>query len=258
MQAVVVMDPDAEDRADRIRVYRPVIKLMMVLVFGIPFTAYGLLQLRDDAMLLLLPVCGSLFLFTLTLLAILVLRSGPEDVKPLDRVFGSVFFVFPMFTGLFALLVFWVWPALDEEYVVSVEIEVLVRMIVPAVLCFVVAVGFRTHFRWVRWLVAMFVLWTCVGTHFWFVAPSQPQSPPAVAQTTAAQKLQIMTDTLRQGSARRVVEVDQVELFHVFSFSSPFWRPELRDFPHFAFCVLTLVYAFFIRRRLLAKAERAG
>lgn len=262
MAVVSMTDLDAEDRADRIRAYRPVIKLITLLAFGIPPVAYLFLQLNDDDLMVLLPVCGPLFMFTLVLLAILTFRVGPENLKALDRLFGFMFFI--LFLHAAVLMPLGHWEILDRDYVGSAHTLALVRMVAPPVLCLMTAIAFWARVRWVRWLVAAFVLWTSVVTHLWVVQPNRPGPPQNTVRTQTPQNPRNMMDKLgradmmNQTADLRFAARERVEIYYLFSFSSPFWRPELRDSPHFVFCVLVVAYTFVIRRRLLVKAERAG
>jgi hypothetical protein len=207
--------------------------------------------------MVLWPVCAPLFLFTLALLAILTFRSGPDNIKALDRLYAFMFFILFMFTAV--LISLWHMALLDQAYIGSARTQALVRVIVPTVLCLVVGLAFAMRLPGLRLLVAVFVLWTCLVTHVWVVAPNRV---PSVSRTSRTRE-KVPLPALVQETAifvrhPRVSAMMEGQPFRMMTYSSPFWRPGPRDFPHFAFCALLAAYTFFIRRRLLAKAERAG
>jgi hypothetical protein len=264
MKAVAATNPRADERADRIRVYRPVIKFLTLLAFGIPPVAYFLLQFgNDDDLMVLVPVCAPLFLFTLALLAILTFRSGPDNVKALDRLYAFMFFMLFMFTTV--LISLWYVALLDWSYVGSAYAQAHVRVIVPTVLCLLVGLAFAMRLPGLRLVVAAFILWTCLVTHVWVMAPHRmlPLSRTSRARENLAPTLFFQeTEFIMRGVTRRasprISAMMESQPFRMMTYSSPFWRPGTRDLPHFAFCALLAAYTFFIRRRLLAKTERAG
>jgi len=256
MEAVAATDPRADERADRIRVYRPVIKFLTILAFGIPPVAYFFLQFgNDDDLMVLVPVCAPLFLFTLALLAILTFRSGPDNVKALDRLYAFMFLT--LFLSTAVLISFRYTALLDRSYAGSAYTQAFVRVIVPTGLCLVVGLAFAVRLPGLRLLVAVFIVWTCLVTHVWVVAPNEMASVSRASRPR--ENVVPPVSVLRTGVRnQRQAAILDGQVFYMMTYSSPFWSPGPRDLPHFAFCALLAAYTFFIRRRLLAKAERAG